>query len=87
MLREYTVDQKTGVLTSIWEYDPGIHAGTNGDAWRLDNGNTLHVIGSAGHVVEVTAEGEEVWHVTFNDNFLMGRGELIADLYTLVSPE
>ena len=87
MLREYTVDQKTGVLTSIWEYDPGIHAGTNGDAWRLDNGNTLHVIGSAGHVTEVTPEGEEVWHVTFNDNFLMGRGELIADLYTLVSPE
>ena len=86
MLREYTVDQETQTLTSIWEYDPEVHAGTNGDAWRLSNGNTLHVIGSAGHVVEVTEDGTEVWHVNFNDNHLMGRGELIEDLYTLVSP-
>jgi hypothetical protein len=87
MLREYTVDHKAGTLTSIWAYDAGVHAGTNGDAWRLSNGNTLHTIGSAGHVLEVTPDGEEVWHITFNDNFLMGRSELIEDLYTLVSPE
>ena len=86
MLREYTVDHKAQTLTSVWEYDPEVHAGTNGDAWRLSNGNTLHVIGSAGHVVEVTTDGEEVWHVNFNDNFLMGRGQFIEDLYTLVSP-
>ena len=83
---EYAVDHKAQTLTELWMFNPGVHAVTNGDAWRLDNGNTLHVVGSSGHIKEATATGEVVWHVTFNDNHLLGRGEFITDLYTLVSP-
>ncbi len=84
MVREYEVDHQDETLHEIWNYDPGIHASTNGDAWRLENGNTLHVIGSSGHIVEVDPDGNFVWHVTFNATRLLGRGEFIEDLYDLV---
>ncbi|MCK6502732.1 arylsulfotransferase family protein, partial [Myxococcota bacterium] len=84
---EYEVDFKTETLTEVWSYDPGVHADTNGDAWRLSNGNTLHVIGSSGHIMEVDPEGEPVWHLDYGGTHLLGRGELIEDLYTLVSPD
>ena len=83
MVREYTVDHDNETLTEVWSFDPDIYASTNGDAWRLDNGNTLHVIGSAGHVVEANADSEIIWHLNFGDDHLMGRGEFIEDLYTL----
>ncbi|MCK6502573.1 arylsulfotransferase family protein [Myxococcota bacterium] len=86
MVREYEVDHETGTLHHVWNYDPGVFASTNGDAWRLENGNTLHVVGSAGHVFEVDAAGVPVWHVDYDGSHLMGRGELISDLYALVSP-
>jgi hypothetical protein len=85
LVREYTVDPKVG-LTEIWSYDAGSTAETNGDAWRLDNGNTLHVVGSAGQVKEVDAAGTTVWHIDLRDDYLMGRGEWIEDLHTLVAP-
>ncbi|MFT5685928.1 MAG: hypothetical protein ACI8RZ_006883, partial [Myxococcota bacterium] len=84
MVREYIVDHEDETLTEIWNYDPDIYAGTNGDAWRLDNGNTLHVVGSAGHITEVNPDSEIIWHLNFGDDHLMGRGEFIEDLYTLV---
>ena len=80
---EYTVDHDSETLTEVWNFDPDVYAGTNGDAWRLENGNTLHVIGSAGHVVEVNPDSEVIWHLNFGDDHLMGRGEFINDLYTL----
>jgi hypothetical protein len=83
MVREYTVDHDSETLTEVWNFDPDVYAGTNGDAWRLENGNTLHVIGSAGHVVEVNPDSEVIWHLNFGDDHLMGRGEFINDLYTL----
>jgi len=86
MVREYDVDHETGALHQVWSYDPGVYATTNGDAWRLTNGNTLHVVGSAGHVFEVDPDGNPVWHVTWHGTHLMGRGTLIDDLYTLVKP-
>ena len=84
MVREYIVNHDAETLTEIWNYDPKVYASTNGDAWRLDNGNTLHVIGSAGQITEVNADSEIVWHLDFGDDHLMGRGEFIEDLYTLV---
>jgi hypothetical protein len=86
VLWEYTVDPKTRTLTEVWMHDSGYYASTNGDAWRLDNGNTLHVLGSAGRIKEVTADNEEVWHVNFRGTRLLGRGELLEDLWSLVSP-
>ena len=86
MLREYEVDHDAGVLHQVWSYDPDIYADTNGDAWRLDNGNTLHVVGSGSELYEVTADGDMVWHVDFHGTRLLGRGQYIEDLYALVKP-
>ena len=85
-VREYTVDHSQRSLEQIWSYSSEVYAGTNGDAWRLANGNTLHVVGSASHIREVDANGVTQWHVAFGANHLLGRGEFIEDLYTLVSP-
>lgn len=86
-LLEYEVDQEERTLTYIWGSSSDTLADTNGDAWRLDNGNTLHVVGAAGVVREVDADGEDVWRVDFNSERLLGRGELIEDLYTLAAPQ
>lgn len=83
---EYDVDRAAGTLTPVWTFDPGVHANTNGDAWRLANGNTLHVVGSSGHLYEVDPAGEVLWHLDFDGDHLLGRGEFIEDLYALVTP-
>jgi hypothetical protein len=87
LVREYEVDHDARTLRQVWHYDAGVYASTNGDAWRLDNGNTLHLLGAAGEIKEVDAEGGLVWHVDWHASKLLGRGEFIEDLYTLVSPE
>ncbi len=84
---EYQVDHDQQTLTRIWSFDPGVSSGTNGDAWRLDNGNTLHLVGASGHLYEVTAESEIVWHLEYGGKRLLGRGELIEDLYALVEDQ
>ena len=87
LVREYEVDHDSETLRQVWAYDAASFASTNGDAWRLDNGNTLHLLGSAGELNEVTSDGTIVWHVDWNAEKLLGRGQFIEDLYTLVSPE
>lgn len=84
--REYTVDHQAGTLTRLWDYPSGVHAATNGDTWRLSNGNTLHTIGSGSEIKEVAPDGQVVWHVDFGSSQLLGRGELIDDLYALLKP-
>jgi hypothetical protein len=86
LVREYEVDEDEGVLRQIWYHDSDIYAQTNGQAWRLDNGNTLHVIGSASAIKEITVDNEEVWSLKFPSDRLLGHGEFIDDLYDLVSP-
>ena len=86
MLREYDVDHNTETLNEVWNFNAGIYAGTNGDAWRLANDNTLHVVGSASELYEVTMDGDIVWHLDFNGSKLLGRGEFIEDLYALTAP-
>jgi hypothetical protein len=81
---EYEVDHEAALLSEVWSYDPHAYASTNGDAWRLDNGNTLHLLGSASEILEVTPEAEVVWHLDYGATQLLGRGELIEDLYALV---
>lgn len=89
LAREFEVDHDARLLRTVWDYDANGLAATNGDAWRLDNGNTLHTLGSASFVKEVDPDGEVVWHLDFNENNnnrLMGRSEWISDLYSLLSP-
>ncbi len=87
LVREYEVNHDDGVLSQVWSYDAGTYASYNGDAWRLDNGNTLHMLGSAAEIKEVDADGEAVWHLDFGGSRLVGRGQFIDDLYTLVGAE
>lgn len=83
--REYDVDLDAGVLREVWSYDSDAQADTNGDTHRLPNGNTLHAIGSSGQIKEVGPDGEVLWHLDFRSNRLVGRVELITDIYALVS--
>jgi len=88
-VREYELNATTGDLTDIWNYDSTNYAQYNGQTWRLDSGNTLHIIGTSGHIREVDASGNTVWHVRMdinNDSPLLGQGEFIDDLYSLVAP-
>jgi hypothetical protein len=86
-LMEYEVDQVAGTLSLVWASDSGVLAETNGQAWRLSNGNTLHVVGSASVIREVdTAADEDVWRVEFQSDRLLGKGEFLTDLYALLKP-
>ncbi|MFT5459697.1 MAG: hypothetical protein ACI9K2_006212, partial [Myxococcota bacterium] len=86
LVREYIVDEDDGLLRQVWMHDSGAYAATNGQAWRLDNGNTLHVIGSSSVIKEITPDNEEVWALAFESDRLLGHGQFIDDLYELVSP-
>lgn len=87
LVREYEVDHDARTLNQVWHYDANVFASTNGDAWRLPNGNTLHLLGSAGELKEVTEDGTVVWHVDWHAEKLLGRGELLTDLYALLGPD
>jgi hypothetical protein len=85
----------TGSLLVSSEWDGGdggpqhtwVLAETNGQAWRLSNGNTLHVVGSASVIREVdTPSGDDVWRVEFESDRLLGKGEFIPSLYALLKP-
>jgi len=86
LAREYTYDESANTLTEIWSYDANALANTNGDTWRLRNGNTLHTLGSASQIKEVDADGQTVWHLDFNGTRLLGRSEWITDPNTLLAP-
>lgn len=83
---EYEVDEAAGVLRYVWGSDSGTYADTNGQAWRLANGNTLHLVGAAGVIREVTPDDVDVWRLTWGGTNLVGQGQFIEDLYALVSP-
>ncbi|MEZ4241562.1 MAG: hypothetical protein R3F59_36530 [Myxococcota bacterium] len=86
MAREFAIDHGARTLTEVWHFDAGVHAVTNGDAWRLANGNTLHVVGSAGVIDEAAPDGTAVWTVDYHAERLLGRGQWLPDLYDLVAP-
>ena len=68
---EYRIDEEAMTAELVWEYspDPVIYAPQWGDADRLVNNNVLGVFGEKSaeepsHIIEVTRDGEEVWHLT-----------------------
>lgn len=86
VVREYEIDRTNKILRQVWSFDPGILADYNGDTRRLANGNTLHGLGAASVLYEVTPDGTVVWQATFQRNKMIGRADLIEDLYDLVAP-
>ncbi|MEQ1571183.1 MAG: hypothetical protein ABMA64_36480, partial [Myxococcota bacterium] len=85
-LMEYAVDHAAGALDLVWSSKSGVFVGSNGQAWRLANGNTLHLVGDTGVIREVGPSGADVWRVDYDSMRLLGHGQLVADLYALVSP-
>jgi hypothetical protein len=73
VVREYALNEGDRELEEIWSFGEGegIRASEMGDAWRLPNGNTLHNMGSAVRMREITPAGEVVWDVKWDS-----RGEL-----------
>ncbi|MFT4626127.1 MAG: hypothetical protein ACI8PZ_004799 [Myxococcota bacterium] len=80
---EYRLDAGTGTAEVLWEQlDPeGEVTGYLGDAQRLPGGNTLIVWSPNGRVEEFTADGERVWQGRVPDGTVVGRVELVDDLY------
>lgn len=83
---EYEVDTTTGALTFLWGSDSGVLLSNSGQCWRMEGGNTLHIVGDAGVIREVDAAGEDVWRLSYPNSNLLGQGQLIDDLYALVKP-
>jgi len=88
VVREYIVDTESERLEQIWTFGEGsgIWAPQMGEAERLPGGNTLHNLGTASRLREVTPDGEIVWDVFWPDNSWIGRTTMLDDLYALASP-
>ncbi len=87
-VREYALDDDTQTLVQIWSYGEGtdLLAPTWGEAYRLDNGNTVLNTGSDPLIREVTTDGETVWEVSWGGNRVLGHMTFIEgleDLYAL----
>lgn len=83
---EYALDRDKGVFTEVWSFDPELRANYNGEVLRLANGDTMHGLGAAGVLYEVTPDGEVVWRMAFERGHQIGRVALVDDLYALVAP-
>ena len=86
--REYLLDDATQTLTDIWHYGEEVpfYANYGGEAFRLDNGNTLICYGTDGAMREVTADKKTAWSVEWPVNpnsHLTGHNSFIRDLYAL----
>ena len=86
-VREYAVDEEAGTLTEVWSYDPQVLVENNGNTLALSDGGVLHTLGTAGQVVEVGPDGSTRWRLQFAEGRMLGRSELVPDLYALLAPE
>ncbi|HJL75101.1 MAG: aryl-sulfate sulfotransferase [Candidatus Marinimicrobia bacterium] len=85
---EFSVDQSNSIFTSEWEYiiPESLFTHVRGECERLENGNTLISTGTKGQLLEVTDEGEIVWHYsskTDGNRTNIVRNERIPSLYPL----
>ncbi len=83
VVREYALDDDERALRQVWSFGEGegIEMPSAGEAHRLAHGNTLHNMGSAARVREITPDGAVVWDVAWESPRLLGRTLLVDDLY------
>jgi len=81
--REYELDDADGVLRQVWSNGQAeeIQGSTMGEVHRLPSGNSLHNYGSTPRLREFTADGEVVWDVQWQAEYI-GRSTPISDLYS-----
>jgi hypothetical protein len=82
LVREYELGTEDEVLRQIWSVgqELAIQSDTMGEAHRLPSGNTLHNYGSTPRLREFTPDGEVVWDIEWQGEFI-GRSTPISNLY------
>ncbi|MBX2799007.1 MAG: hypothetical protein KTR31_15130 [Myxococcales bacterium] len=70
LVREYTLDADNETLDEIWNFGigRGVYSTNMGEAYRLSNGNTLHVLGAGGRLIEVQPDKTVVWEADWNND-------------------
>jgi len=86
--REFRVDDDAETMTEIWSYGQEVphYASYGGEAFRLQNGNTLICYGTDGAIREVTHDKKSAWDVVWPedpDTHLLGHNTLLDDLYAI----
>jgi len=89
---ELAYDEVSGTAWRVWEYraEPDVFAPIWGDADRLPNGNTLITFGlrdkhQQSHLVEVSADKQEAWHLVLPARWGVYRAErLVKPMYGYV---
>jgi len=84
VFREYTVDEETETLVEVQSFGQGegIFGNTMGEADLTPSGHVLHNYGSEPRLREVDPDGNVVWEVIWEGNFV-GRSTPLSDLYEL----
>ncbi len=85
-VREYSLDEQAQALVQRWSWGEGqeLFARYQGEALRLDNGNTLMNFGTAAAIREHHPEHGIVWSLTWSEPWLLGHMTPIQDLYPLL---
>ena len=86
VVREYALDEDASTLRQVWTFGEGegLYGDELGEAWRLPGGNTLHNLGTAMRVREITPDGRVVWDLGWTRGSFVGHSEPIGDLYALL---
>ncbi len=86
LVREYELDEQSETLRQVWSFGQGegVYGDQLGEAWRLPDGNTLHNMGTAQRLREITPDGDVVWDLSWTRGSFIGRSEPIEDLYALL---
>ena len=86
VLREYALDEQNHALVEVFSFGEGegIYGDTMGEADYTPGGHILHNYGSSPRLREVSLDGEVVWDIKWDAQFI-GRSTPLPDLYALRS--
>jgi hypothetical protein len=84
-IREYSIDRDTETLAELWNYggDLAEYPRYGGEAYRLVGGHTFVNFGTESVLREITTDGERVWEVRWDQDYLIGHVSPIEDLYAV----
>ncbi|MFH1463527.1 MAG: hypothetical protein ABIO70_04000 [Pseudomonadota bacterium] len=86
VVREYAPDPRVRTLRQVWSYgeEECLFASVLGEAHRLPGGNTLHNVGNALRLREITPDGQLAWDLTWPDSSVLLRTEPLESLDPLL---
>ena len=87
VVREYELDEGATTLRQVWSFGDGegLFADILGEAQRLPNGNTMHNLGDAARMREITPDGRVVWDLEIEGSSqYLARSTPLESLYTFL---